>query len=76
MVLDLRFKSRQDDALEWLSRWRVPGTGPFRRQGNTLTRFDGFIHGRAGLAALTVVTDPALMESHVWAESLASARWA
>jgi hypothetical protein len=75
-VLDLLFKSRQDDALEWLSRWRVPGTGPFRRQGTTLTRFDGFIHGRAGIAALTVVTDPALMESHAWAENLSSGRWA
>jgi len=75
-TLDLRFKSRQDDTLEWLSRWRVPGTGPFRRQGTTLTRFDGFIHGRAGIAALTVVTDPALMESRAWAENLSSGRWA
>jgi hypothetical protein len=75
-TLDLLFKSRQDGALGWLSRWRVPGTGPFLRQGNTLTRFNGFIHGRAGVAALTVVTDPALMESHAWAGSLASARWA
>jgi len=76
MILELQFKSRQDGTLGWLSRWRVPGTGPFRRQGNTLIRFDGFIHGRAGIAALAVVTDPALMESRAWAGSLASARWA
>jgi hypothetical protein len=75
-TLDLQFKSRQHDPLGWLSRWRVPGTGPFIRQGNTLTRFDGFIHGRAGFAALTVVTDPAFMESRAWAEGLAAARWA
>ncbi len=74
-TLDLQFKSRQDDPLGCLSRWRVPGTGPFLRQGHTLVRFDGFIYGRAGVAALTVVTDPALMESRAWAESLAAARW-
>jgi hypothetical protein len=76
VTLDFQFKARPDDPLGCLSRWRVPGTGPFIRQGKTLTRFDGFIYGRAGIAALTVVTDPALLESHAWAEGLASARWA
>jgi hypothetical protein len=75
-LLDLRFRSRQGDPLGCLSRWRVPGTGPFRRQGNTLVRFDGFAYGKAGLAALTVVTDPALLESRAWAEGVAAARWA
>lgn len=74
--LDLRFGSRQGDPLGCLSRWRVPGTGPFRRQGNSLVRFDGFAYGKAGLAALTVVTDPALLESRAWAEGVAAARWA
>ena len=59
-----------------LSQWRIPGTGPFRRQGATLTRFDNFLFGRAGFAALRVETDPALLESHAWAEGLASGRWA
>jgi hypothetical protein len=76
VTLDFRFKSPPDDPLGGLSRWRVPGTGPFIRQGNTLVRFDGFMYGRAGIAALTVVTDPALLDSHAWAEGLAAARWA
>ena len=76
ITVDLQFKSRQDDPPGCLSRWRVPGTGPFLRKGNTLLRFDGFIYGRAGMAALTVVTDPARMESHAWADGLAAARWA
>ena len=75
-TLEFQFKSRPEDALERLSRWRVPGTGPFLRQGNTLRRFDRFLYGRAGIAALTAVTDPALMESRAWAEGLTSARWA
>ncbi len=75
-ILDLKFKSRQDDLLGCLYRWRVPGTGPFRRQGNTLLRFDGFVYGKAGLAALTLVTDPTLQESRAWAEGLSAARWA
>jgi hypothetical protein len=74
--LDFRFKSRPGDPVGCLSRWRVPGTGPFRRQGNTLIRFDGFIHGKAGIAELTVATDPALLESRSWAASLAMGRWA
>jgi hypothetical protein len=75
-TLEFRFRVRPADPLGWLSRWRVPGTGPFFRKGHTLVRFDGFLHGRAGLAALTVVTDPALLESHAWAEGLSSRRWA
>jgi hypothetical protein len=75
-VLELRFKTRQEDPLGQLSRWRVPGTGPFIREGKTLTRFEGFVYGKAGIAALTAVTDPALLESRAWAEGLAAARWA
>ncbi len=75
-TLDFQFKSHQDDLLGCLSRWRVPETGPFIRQGNTLVRFDGFIYGKAGIAALTVVTEPTLLESRAWAEGLAAARWA
>jgi hypothetical protein len=76
LTLILQFKSRQEDPQGCLSRWRVPGTGPFIRQGNTLTRFDGFIPGKAGIAGLAVVTDPALQESRAWADGLASRRWA
>ncbi len=75
-TLILQFKTRHDDALACLSRWRVPGTGPFSRKGNTLTRFDGFIWGKAGIAGLIVATDPALLESRAWAEGLAARRWA
>jgi hypothetical protein len=75
-TLELRFKVRQEDPAACLARWRVPGTGPFRRQGNALVRFEGFIYGRAGVAALTAVTDPAALEGRAWAEGLASARWA
>ncbi|MDP1831328.1 MAG: hypothetical protein Q8K67_04665 [Geothrix sp.] len=75
-TLELRFKARQEGLPALLSRWRVPGSGPFLRQGNALSRFKGFIHGRTGLAGLRVATDPALMESRAWAQGLASARWA
>jgi hypothetical protein len=75
-ILEFRFSTRVGDPLEHLSRWRVPGTGPFLRQGNTLIRFDGFRYGKAGIAALTVVTDPAFLESRSWADGLAAARWA
>ena len=75
-TLELRFKARRADVPELLARWRVPGSGPFRRQGSTLTRFDGFTRGRAGFAGLTVLTDPALMEGRVWAQGLAAGRWA
>ena len=75
-TLIFQFKTRQDDPLGCLSRWRIPGTGPFIRQGNTLIRFDGFIHGKAGIAGLTVATDPPLFESRAWAEGLVSRRWA
>jgi len=76
LTLDLRFRTRQDGLAAALARWPVPGTGPFLRRGTTLSRFDGFIHGRAGIAGITVTTDPALLESRAWAEGLASARWA
>jgi hypothetical protein len=59
-----------------LAHWRVPGTGPFIRQGTNLTRFEGFIHGRTGIAGLRVSTDAALLESRAWADGLASGRWA
>ena len=75
-TLDLRFKARQDDLPSQLARWRVPGTGPFTRIGNTLTRFDRFPYGRTGVAGLRVATDPALMESRAFAGGLASGRWA
>ena len=75
-TLDLRFPVRPVDLPSQLSRWRVPGTGPFLRQGTTLTRFEAFSYGKAGIAGLTVVTDPACMESRAWAEGLTSARWA
>ncbi len=74
--VEVRFTERPGNALVWLARWLVPGTGPFRQQGTTLTRFDGFIHGKAGLAELRIQTDPALMESRAWAAGLASGAWA
>lgn len=76
LTLELRFKVRQEDLPSQLARWRVPGTGPFIRQGNTLIRFDKFIHGKAGIAGLKLFTEPALLESHAWAAGLASGRWA
>ena len=75
-TLDLRFKARPDGLPSRLTLWRVPGTGPFIRHGSTLTRFEGFTLGRASVAALVAHTDPALLESHAWAQGLASARWA
>lgn len=75
-TLELRFKARQADLPALLSRWRVPGSGPFLRRGTTLARSAGFIHGPAGIAGLRVATDPGLMESRAWAEGLAAARWA
>lgn len=76
MTLELRFKVQQEALPERLAQWRVPGTGPFIRQGATLIRFDGFTYGKAGVARLTVATDPALMESRAWAQGLVSGRWA
>ena len=75
-TLDLGFKARQDDLPSQLARWRVPGTGPFNRNGNALTRFDRFPYGRTGVAGLRVATDPALMESRAFVGGLASGRWA
>lgn len=75
-TLELRFKVRQDGLPALLARWRVPGSGPFRRQETALSRSNGFIHGRTGLAGVRIATDPALMESRAWAQGLASARWA
>jgi len=75
-TLILQFKTRPEDPVGHLSRWRMPGTGPFLRQGHVLRRFDGFIHGKAGIAGLSVVTDPALLQSRPWAEGLVARRWA
>lgn len=75
-TLELRFTSRVDDLPERLAQWRLPGSGPFVRKGTALARFDGFIHGKAGLAGLKVDTDPALLESHAWTEGLVAGRWA
>ena len=75
-TLELRFKVGQPGLPDQLARWRVPGSGPFIRRGHTLTRFEGFLPGWTGLAGLTVITDPALMDSRAWAQGLVSARWA
>lgn len=75
-TLELRFRTRHDDLPALLARWRVPGSGPFRRAGTVLTRFEGFTRGRAGIAGLRIATDPALLESRAWAEGLAAGRWA
>jgi len=75
-TLELRWQEGRDSLLELLSQWRIPGSGPFRRQAGQLHRFDGSALGRTGLAGLAVVTDPALLESRAWAQGLASARWA
>jgi len=75
-TLDLRFPSRQADLPERLAQWRVPGTGPFRRQGLGLSRFEGFTWGPTGVAGWTISSDPGLLESHAWAEGLAAGRWA
>lgn len=75
-TLELLFRQGQKDLPAKLAQWRVPGSGPFIRKGLTLSRFDGFVYGRAGVAGLTMATDPALLESHAWAEGLTSGRWA
>ncbi len=75
-TVELRFKTRPMSLPTTFLDWRVPGSGPFVRSGATLTRFDGFVLGRAGLAAVTVVSDPALLQSGAWAAGLASRRWA
>jgi hypothetical protein len=75
-TLDLRFKVRQAWLPGYLAKWRIPGSGPFVRQGSTLARFAGFSYGRSGIAGLTVMADPAAMASRAWAEGLASKRWA
>lgn len=75
-TLELRFQVRQANLPAQLIRWRVPGSGPFRRQGTGLTRFDGFTPGRAGVAGVRILTDPALMDSRAWTQSLAEGRWA
>ena len=75
-TVELRFGGRQSALPAELAHWRVPGSGPFIRKGTTLVRFDGFKHGRAGIAGLRVFTDAALMESRAWAEGLAAGRWA
>jgi hypothetical protein len=75
-TVELRFKDRPKDLMNDLAHWRMPGTGPFIRKGYTLTRFDGFICGKAGVEGVTVYTNPVLMDGHAWAEGLASGRWA
>jgi len=74
--LEFRFKTRRDDLPTLSLAWRIPGSGPFVRRGNTLSRFEAFTPGKTGIAELTVVTDPAALESHAWAQGLASGRWA
>jgi hypothetical protein len=74
--LELRFKSRQGDLPARLTGWRVPGSGPFVRQGMTLTRFERFTPGRPGLAGVRIAVDPSLLESRAWSAGLASGRWA
>lgn len=73
---ELRFKVRPASLPADLLDWRVPGSGPFVRSGAMLTRFDGFVLGRAGFAAITVTTDQALLQSDAWATGLSSRRWA
>jgi hypothetical protein len=75
-TLELRFKTPQEGLPARLARWRIPGSGPLRRQGLALERFDGFTPGRTGVAGLRIITDPALMESRAWAQGLAAGRWA
>ncbi len=75
-TVELRFKARPAGLPSDFLDWRVPGSGPFVRRGATLTRFDAFVLGRAGLAAVTVATDAALLQSGPWAEGLSSRRWA
>lgn len=75
-TLELRFREAQPALPELLSRWRVPGSGAFIRNGTQLTRFDKSGLGRAGIAGLKIHTDPSLRESRAWAEGLQSARWA
>ncbi|NTW86866.1 MAG: hypothetical protein HGB30_11965 [Holophagaceae bacterium] len=75
-TVELRFKVRPASLPVDLLDWRVPGSGPFVRRGATLTRFDGFVLGRTGLAAITVTTDPALLQSDAWATGLSARRWA
>ncbi|WP_257304585.1 hypothetical protein [Geothrix campi] len=75
-TLELRFKSPQAGLPAQLAHWRVPGSGPFVRQGTTLLRFGRFTPGRPGLAGVRVTTDPSLLESSAWAGGLASGRWA
>jgi hypothetical protein len=75
-TVEVRFPERQASVLVWLSRWLLPGTGPYTQSGSTLTRFDRFHYGKAGIAEIKVQTDPAQRESRAWADGLASARWA
>ena len=75
-TMDLRFKVAQSDLPQRLSRWRVLGSGPFRRQGSSLERFAGFTHGPSGFAGLRILSDSALLQSRAWAEGLAAGRWA
>ncbi len=75
-TVELRFKTRPASLPAAFLDWRMPGSGPFVRSGATLTRFDGFVLGRAGLAAVAVISDPALLQSGAWAAGLSARRWA
>lgn len=83
--LRLRFRHAQPEVLERLADSPVfdparpdLGTGSFHLGlgGLSISRHEGFRHGRAGFASLQAVTDPALMESTAWADGLAAGRWA
>ncbi|WP_306591795.1 hypothetical protein [Geothrix sp. 21YS21S-4] len=75
-TVELRFPAAPADLPARLATWRVPGSGPFIRQGSALIRFEGFSRGRAGLAGLRILSEPAVLSSRAWAEGLASGRWA
>lgn len=81
---EFRFRHAQPGAAEALAAAPVRdaltglGTGAFRLSpdGKMLERADFFRHGRSGLAAVTLVTDPGELQGPAWAASLAAKRWA
>ena len=75
-TLELRWQEGQESLQGLLGQWRIPGSGPFLRNGGGLLRFERSPLGRSGVAGLRVVTDPALLDSRAWAQGLSSARWA
>lgn len=57
------------------------GSGPFMLsapdgKGIYLERFDGYRHGKAGIAAVRLPEDPSLMDGHQWARDLVARRYA